>query len=205
FSEAIRLLINNTYKVAGIPIGGSYGYMGIPQITDVSVIIVAVGLSMFVAHQFVTSQYGKNCVAIREDEVAAEMMGINLLKTKLLSLFISAFFAGVAGGLLGFYMAYLTPSFFGISRSSDLLAAIVFGGIQSLIGPAITAFILVAVPELLRFFAEWRLILYGLLFVIVMVFRPQGLLGYREMNFAFVQKGWQWLHSKLQKQEKKHE
>ncbi len=66
----------------------------------------------------------------------------------------------------------------------------VFGGIQSLIGPVITAFILVLVPELLRTFAEWRLIIYGFLFVIVMIFRPQGLLGYVEMNFTFVRVLW---------------
>ena len=139
---------------------------------------------------FVTSQYGKNCIAISQDEVAAQMMGVNLLKTKLTALFISAFYAGVAGGLLGFYFAYLSPSFFTTTKSSDLLAAVVFGGIQSLIGPVITGFILVMVPELLRSFAEWRLIIYGFLFVVVMIFRPQGLLGYVEMNLTFVRVLW---------------
>jgi branched-chain amino acid transport system permease protein len=91
---------------------------------------------------------------------------------------------------MAFYFAYLSPSFFTITKSSDLLAAVVFGGIQSLIGPFITAFILVLFPELLRSFAEWRLIIYGFLFVIVMIFRPQGLLGYVEMNFDFVHVWW---------------
>ncbi len=135
---------------------------------------------------FVTSQYGKNCIAVSQDAVAAQMMGVNILKTKLIALFISAFYAGVAGGLLGFYMAYLTPSLFNITRSSDLLAAVVFGGMQSMIGPVIAAFVLVAVPQLLYSFTEWRLVVYGLLFVVVMVFRPQGLLGYTEMNFTFL-------------------
>ena len=91
---------------------------------------------------------------------------------------------------MAFYFAYLTPSFFTITKSSDLLAAVVFGGIQSLIGPVITGFVLVLFPELLRSFAEWRLIIYGFLFVIVMIFRPQGLLGYVEMNFYFVRIWW---------------
>jgi len=186
FSEAIRLVLNNTYAV----VGGSFGYMGIPSITTVPVVIIAVIVALFFAHMFVTSQYGKNCIAINQDEVAAQMMGVNLLRTKLTALFISAFYAGVAGGLLGGYMAYLSPSFFSTTRSSDLLAAVVFGGIQSIIGPFITAFVLVAVPELLRVFAEWRLIIYGLLFVIVMIFRPQGLLGYVEMNFHFMRTLW---------------
>jgi branched-chain amino acid transport system permease protein len=190
-SEAIRLLLNNTKVLGQIKLGGAFGYMNIPpDITTVPVVIIAVLLALYFAHMFVTSQYGKNCIAIGQDEVAAQMMGVDLLKTKLIALFISAFYAGVAGGLLGFYFAYLSPSFFTITKSSDLLAAVVFGGIQSLIGPVITALVLVAVPELLRSLAEWRLIIYGFLFVVVMIFRPQGLLGYVEMNFNFAHLWW---------------
>jgi len=190
FSEAIRLLLNNTKTLGAIKLGGAFGYMNIPNITSVLSVTIAVLLALYFAHMFVTSQYGKNCIAIGQDEVAAQMMGVDLLKTKLTALFISAFYAGVAGGLLGFYFSYLSPSFFTITKSSDLLAAVVFGGIQSLIGPVITAFVLVAVPELLRSLAEWRLIIYGFLFVVVMIFRPQGLLGYVEMNFNFVRIWW---------------
>jgi branched-chain amino acid transport system permease protein len=181
FAEAIRLLLNNTYQ----SLGGAFGFTGIPQLTTLPIVLISVALAVFFAHSFVTSQYGKNCIAVKQDEVAAQMMGVNLMKTKLTALFISAFFAGVAGGLFGFYMAYLVPSMFTATRSYDLLAAVVFGGMQSLIGPAIAAFVLVAVPELLRFFTEWRLIIYGLLFVIIMIFKPQGLLGYTEMNFTY--------------------
>lgn len=190
FAESIRLLLNNTKAIGDIKLGGAFGYMAIPNHTTVPVVIIAVILALFLAHMFVTSQYGKNCIAVSQDEVAAQMMGVNLMKTKMIALFISAFYAGVAGGLMAFYFAYLSPSFFTITKSSDLLAAVVFGGIQSLIGPFITGFILVLFPELLRSFAEWRLIIYGFLFVIVMIFRPQGLLGYVEMNFDFVHVWW---------------
>jgi len=196
FSEAIRLILNNTKTLGTIKIGGAFGYMNIPNHSNVFVVLVAVILALFFAHMFVTSQYGKNCIAIGQDEVAAEMMGVNLLRTKLLALFVSAFYAGVAGGLLGFYFAYLSPSFFTLTKSSDLLAAVVFGGIQSIIGPVITAFVLVAVPELLRALAEWRLILYGFLFVVVMIFRPQGLLGYVEMNLNFARNLWSKIRNK---------
>jgi len=196
FSEAVRLLLNNTKTLGGINLGGAFGYMNITNQTTVPVVVVAVFLALFFAHMFITSQFGKNCIAVGQDEVAAEMMGVNLLRTKLTALFVSAFYAGVAGGLLGFYFAYLSPSFFTITKSSDLLAAVVFGGIQSLIGPVITAFVLIAVPELLRSLAEWRLILYGFLFVIVMIFRPQGLLGYVEMNLNFVRVLWNKLSRK---------
>ena len=198
FSESIRLLLNNTKAIGSVKIGGAFGYMNIPSHTDVLVVILTVLIALYFAHMFVTSQYGKNCIAISQDEVAAQMMGVNLLKTKLTALFISAFYAGVAGGLLGFYFAYLSPSFFTTAKSSDLLAAVVFGGIQSLIGPFITAFILVLVPELLRSLAEWRLIIYGFLFVIVMIFRPQGLLGYVQMNLTFMRVLWKKIFHRKQ-------
>ena len=183
-AEAIRLVLNNTYTL----IGGAYGYTGIPALTNLPIVLVATIVALLGAHGFVKSQYGKNCVAVKEDAVAAQMMGVNVVKTKLTALFISAFYAGVAGGLFGFYMAYLVPSMFTMTRSQDLLAAVVFGGMQSLIGPAIAALVLVAVPELLRVFAAWRLVVYGLMFVIIMLFRPQGLMGYKEMNFDFITK-----------------
>lgn len=181
FSEAIRLILNNSYFV-----GGAFGFTGIPQLTSLPMVLIITLIALFLAHSFVTSQYGKNCIAVSQDEIAAQMMGVNVFRTKITALFISAVYCGIAGGLFGFYMAYLSPSMFGAGRSSDMLAAIVFGGMQSLIGPVITSFILVAVPEVLRFFTEWRLIIYGLLFVVIMVFKPQGLLGYREMNFTFL-------------------
>lgn len=208
FAESIRLLLNNTFDIPGFTLGGisigpwhlggSYGMMGIPSLTNVPIVLVTVCLSLYFAHMFVTSQYGKNCIAISQDEVAAQMMGVDLLKTKLTALFISAFYAGVAGGLLAFYMAYLSPSFFNFDRSSGFLAAVVFGGIQSLIGPFITAFVLIAVPEVLRVFAEYRLVIYGLLFVIVMLFRPQGLLGYVEMDTGFIRRWWKRLINRRQ-------
>jgi branched-chain amino acid transport system permease protein len=184
FAEVVRLLLNNTYAV----IGGSYGFQGLPAATNLTVTLIAVAVALLLAHSFVRSQYGKNCLAVKEDAVAARMMGVNVLRTQLTALFISAFYAGVAGALFGFYMAYLSPSMFTLTRSSDLLAAVVFGGMQSLIGPALAAFVLVAVPEVLRFLVDWRLVIYGLLFVVIMIFRPQGLLGYREMNLDFVRR-----------------
>ena len=189
FSEAIRLILNNTYDV----IGGAYGFTGIPQLTDLPIILIFTAGAIWLAHNFVTSQFGKNCIAVKENEVAAQMMGVNLLRTKLTALFISAVYAGVAGGLLGFYFAYLSPSYFSTTRSSDLLAAVVFGGMQSLIGPVIAAFVLVAIPEVLRFLEGWRLIIYGALFVAIMILRPQGLLGNTEMSLDLFRGWWRRL------------
>jgi branched-chain amino acid transport system permease protein len=192
FAEALRLLLNNVHRIGKINLGGAFGYMDLPMLKNMSflpdwaVVVVVCLVALYLTHMFVTSQYGMNCIAIRQDEAAAEMMGVDLLRTKLLALFVSAFLAALGGALLAFYFGYINPSFFGIQRSSDLLASVVFGGIQSLIGPFITAILIVAVPQLLLTFALYRFIVYGLLFVVVMVFRPQGLFGYMQMNSRWI-------------------
>jgi branched-chain amino acid transport system permease protein len=192
FAEALRLMLNNIHKIGKINLGGAFGYMDLPvlkemtPLPDWAVVVIVCLIALWLTHMFITSQFGMNCIAIRQDEAAAEMMGVNLLHVKLLALFVSAFLAAMGGALMSFYFGYINPSFFGIARSSDLLASVVFGGIQSLIGPTITAVLVVAVPQLLLNFALYRFIVYGLLFVVVMVFRPQGLFGYRQMNSRWI-------------------
>jgi branched-chain amino acid transport system permease protein len=188
FAEALRLVLNNVHNIGRINLGGAYGYMDLPLLKnmtflpDWAVVVIVCVIASYLTHMFMTSQYGMNCIAVRQDEAAAQMMGVNLLHTKLLALFVSAFLAALGGALMSFYFGYINPSFFNIQRSSDLLAAVVFGGIQSLIGPIITAVLTFAVQQLLLTFALYRFIIYGLLFVVVMVFRPQGLFGYVQMN-----------------------
>ncbi len=177
FAEAIRLILNKWKYV-----GGAEGMPGIPKLTNVWIVLFFTILLAYLANNFTRSQHGRNCVAIKQDEVAAQMMGVNVFKTKLMSLFISAVYCGIAGALLGFYFSYLIPALFGSARSSDMLASIVFGGMESLIGPIITSFLLFAFPQLLYVLDKYRLIVYGLLFVVMMIFRPQGLLGYRQMS-----------------------
>ncbi len=183
FAEAIRLILNKWAYV-----GGAEGMPGIPRLSNVWIVMGFTIVLAFLANNFTRSQHGRNCVSIKQDEVAAQMMGVNVFKTKLMSLFISAVYCGIAGGLLGFYFSYLIPALFGSARSSDMLASIVFGGMESLIGPIITSFLLFAIPQLLYVLDKYRLIVYGLLFVVMMIFRPQGLLGYREMSMENLKK-----------------
>lgn len=178
FAEAIRLILNKWAYV-----GGAEGMPGIPKLTNVWIVIIFTAVLAYLANNFTHSQHGRNCVAIKQDEVAAQMMGVNVFKTKLMSLFISAVYCGISGALLGFYFSYLIPALFGSARSSDMLASIVFGGMESMIGPIITSFLLFAIPQMLYVLDKYRLIVYGLLFVIMMIFRPQGLLGYRQMSW----------------------
>ena len=102
-----------------------------------------------------------------------------------LALMVSAFYAGVAGGLFVFYSTFVSPMSFAESKSNDLIAAVVLGGMCSLSGPIAAIAILVALPEFLRFLQAWRLVFYGLSFILIMLFRPDGLFGYREISFQW--------------------
>ena len=178
FGEVVRLLSSNIYPY----INGALGLTGIPKMTTFPVIVVAVIIVLYLLRNYTKSQYGKNLVAIQQQEVAAEMMGINVVSSKLWSLALSAFFTGMGGALFGFYMTCLYPSNFTSTKSNDLIAAVVFGGTNSITGPTIAAALLMVFPEVLRAFDTWRFVIYGLLFVIIMLFKPEGLLGCKEFS-----------------------
>ncbi|MDL2327222.1 branched-chain amino acid ABC transporter permease [Ruminococcaceae bacterium OttesenSCG-928-A11] len=196
FGESIRLIIANTKPF----IGGALGLTGIPKKTTIWVVVIFAVIIIYCMRNYLKSHYGKNATAIRQQEVAAEMMGINIMSNKIWALVISAFTAGFAGGLYAFFATTLYPITFTSVKSTDILAAVVFGGINSLSGPLIAAFILAFLPELLRSFAQWRLVIYGLLFVVIMIFRPEGLMGYKEVSpkgmVRFVSKTWNRLFKK---------
>ena len=176
FGEAIRLLSSNIYPV----INGAMGLTGIPKKTTLPVVAVFVVICLFLLRNYTKSQYGKNLVAVQQQEVAAEMMGVDTIETKLWSLALSAFFTGMGGALFGFYMTCLYPSNFTSTKSTDLTAAVVFGGTNSITGPVIAAALLIVFPEVLRVFSQWRFVVYGFLFVVMMLFKPEGLFGYKE-------------------------
>ena len=110
------------------------------------------------------------------------MIGINIFKVKMTALLISAFYAGVSGGLFAFYTTYISPGTFNDVKSTDLTAAVVMGGINSISGPILAGFCLILLPEILRSLIEWRLVIYGLVFVMIMIFKPEGLFGYKEIS-----------------------
>jgi branched-chain amino acid transport system permease protein len=184
FGESIRLILSNTTPV----IGGAMGLPGIPQKTTFWYVLVIDILALIMVRNYVKSQWGRNSIAVREQEVAAMMMGVDTPRVKIWALAISAFFVGCSGGLWAFFMTYIQPLQFAQTKSSDLLASVVFGGINSITGPSFAAFFLAFVPELLREVAKWRLVAYGAIFVIIMIVRPQGLFGYRDIGFEHVHK-----------------
>jgi branched-chain amino acid transport system permease protein len=120
-------------------------------------------------------------MAVREDEIAASACGIDATHHKVVAFVIGSFFAGIAGALFSLHERSITPSYFGLQKSIEIVVMVTLGGLGSISGAIVTAAVLTLLPELLRGFSEWRMILYSLLLIIMMLVRPQGLLGSREI------------------------
>lgn len=172
FGEIIRIIFLNL-KITG----GAVGLRGIPKETTLLWVIGAALFSLFVLQRILNSRVGRALIAIREDETAAESMGINTTYYKTLAFGVGAFFAGLGGGLFAHYFRYIHPNVFGFMRSIEQLCMVVLGGLGNMWGAILGATALTAIPELLRAGAEYRLIVYGALLVLMMRARPQGLLG----------------------------
>lgn len=180
FGEVVRLIVENLEVT-----GGARGLPDIPAGTSLPVALVLLVGTILFMRNFIASRHGRNCVAVREDEMAAETAGINVTYYKVLSLAISAACCGLAGGLLTHWVRFLHPSMFGMVKSTELTIAVIFGGLGSLSGSMLAGAILTPLPEFLRVAAEWRLVAYGLIVVLMIIFRPEGLLGYREFTLTW--------------------
>lgn len=172
FGEIIRVIIVNIDYV-----GGPRGLTGIPGHTSFAWAYGLAALTVFLIMNLVNSTHGRACKAIREDETAASAMGINVTFYKVAVFVVASFFAGVGGGLLVHTIQFAHPSMFNVMRSVDYLIMIVVGGYGSITGAIVAATVLTTMTEALRTFAEWRMLLYGLLLITVMLTRPKGLMG----------------------------
>jgi len=179
FGEAIRLILDNIQFF-----GGARGLANIPTentTTLTSVILINVVAITFLVF-IIKSRHGRNMVAIREEEMASQVIGIDVFKYKLMSLAISALYAGVAGGLLAHYLGYIQPIMFKMVKSTELTIIVIFGGLGSVSGSVIGALLLTFLPEILRSFYDWRLVVYGAAVILIMITRPQGLMGGKEIS-----------------------
>ena len=181
FGEIVRAIIRLIQ-----PVGGARGLSAIPQYTNLFWIFVFTFLAIFAARNFVNSSFGRACISIRENEIASETMGIDTTKYKILSFSFASFMAGVAGGLYGHLLMYLQPDMFSFIKSTDYLVFLYAGGMSSISGSIVSALVLTALPEFLRFMSQWRMALYGVLLVILMLRRPNGLYGGKEFSFLKV-------------------
>ncbi|NLZ38037.1 MAG: branched-chain amino acid ABC transporter permease [Firmicutes bacterium] len=181
FGEIIRVLLLNWKFV-----GGASGYFGIkPYANFLSVYVLAV-ITVFIIQNFITSSYGRACIAIREDEMAAETMGIHTTKYKIIAFVLAAFFAGIAGGIYAHLMQAIMPRDFSFLVSVDILLMVVLGGLGSTSGSIMAAIFLTLVTESLRRFQSLRVIIYSLMLIFIMIFRPQGLLGGQELSVSML-------------------
>lgn len=175
--EIIRVCILNISYV-----GGASGFMGIPRLTNFAWAFLLMLFTVMFIKNLVNSAKGRACIAIRENEIAAETMGIDTTKYKILAFTIGAGFAGLGGALFSHYFYIAHPSSFTFMRSFDILTMVVLGGLGSLSGSIIGAVLLTVMSALLAEVPEWRMIIYAVTLIILMLFRPQGLLGNKELS-----------------------
>ncbi|WP_438434687.1 branched-chain amino acid ABC transporter permease [Gorillibacterium sp. sgz500922] len=183
FGEIIRILFLNTDYV-----GGAAGLSGIPNKTTWVWLCLFTVLSVIAIQNFIRSKHGRACIAIRENEIAAEAMGINTTAYKVVAFMIGAFFAGIAGGLSAHFFYVINPSSFGFMKSFEILVMVVLGGLGSTSGAILGAVVLTVLFTLLQPYPELRMIIYSAALVLMMIFRPGGLLGTKEFTLSFLKK-----------------
>jgi branched-chain amino acid transport system permease protein len=181
FGEIIRVVILNVDVI-----GGARGLPGIPAYATFFWVFGAVAAVIALSRNMANSTHGRALFAIRDDEVAAEALGVDTTKYKVLAFVLGAFFAGVAGGLFAHFLSYLNPSSFTFLKSIEVIAMVVLGGMGSVSGSVIAAIVLTLMPEVLRSLKDYRMVIYSLMLIVLMITRPQGLLGTRELSLAWL-------------------
>lgn len=200
FGEIIRVIIQNLDVV-----GGNTGFrdltfqqgdktfsVPVQPMTNFFWVFLVAAITIILLRNIATSTFGRALTAIREDEIAAEAMGINTTYYKVLAFVLSSAMAGVAGGLSGHLLGnLLTPATFTFVRSIEVIIMIVLGGVGSTTGAVIGAIVLTILPEALRYagldneYPGLRMVIYSLMLILLMIFRPQGLLGRRELSLSW--------------------
>lgn len=182
--EIIRIVIMNIEYV-----GGAAGFKGIPHLTNFAWAFFVMMFTLFFIKNFVNSSHGRACIAVRENEIAAEAMGVNTTRYKVTAFTIGAAFAGIAGGLFAHQFYLINPNSFTFLASFNYLIMVVMGGMGSITGSIAGAFVVTFISAALASFPEVRMIIYALALILMMFYRPQGLFGYMEVtNFAPIKK-----------------
>jgi len=176
FGEIIRVIILNVDRV-----GAARGLSGIPQKTTIFTGYAFAAITVLVVWNIYHSSFGRAMLAVREDEIAAEAMGIRTTRTKVMAFVISSGFAGLAGGLFAHLFMYLHTNTFTFVKSIEIVMMIIIGGLGSITGAVFGGVVMTALPEVLRPVGQWRMVVYSLIIILAIRYRPQGLLGMREL------------------------
>jgi branched-chain amino acid transport system permease protein len=174
FGEIIRVIFQNVEFL-----GGALGLNGIPAYTSIFWVLAFVALSVFTVTCLVHSTYGRGFLATKDDEVASEAVGLNTTRYKIVAFVIGAFFAGAAGGLYGHFKMTITPTGFDFTKSIEIVVMVILGGMGNTVGVILAAILLTLLPEVLRPIAEYRMIIYSLMLIVLMIVRPQGLFNFK--------------------------
>jgi branched-chain amino acid transport system permease protein len=174
FGEIIRVIFQNVEFL-----GGALGLNGIPAYTTIFWVLSFVGLTVFVVTCLVNSTYGRGFLATHDDEIASEAVGLNTTRYKIVAFVIGAFFAGIAGGLYGHFKLTITPTGFDFTKSIEIVVMVILGGMGNTVGVILAAVLLTLLPELLRPIAEYRMVIYSFLLIVLMLARPQGLFNFK--------------------------
>ncbi|MGI6168466.1 MAG: branched-chain amino acid ABC transporter permease [Christensenellales bacterium] len=185
FGEIIRVVIENLSFT-----GGAQGLRGIPRLSTLPVAFIICVISVFLLTTLMRSRHGRAILAIREDDIASGASGIHNTYYKTLAFTVAAFFAGVAGGLYAHYISVLGAKSFNFMRSIEILIIVVLGGLGSFTGSIVSAVLLTILPEQLREFADYRMLIYSVALIALMMFKPTGLFGIYEFSLTRAREYW---------------
>ena len=171
FGEVVRILILNAEELTG----GALGLNGIPQLTGWFDVALAVGLTLYVLLRLAHSRIGRTMTAIRQDEVATELMGVNVRAYKLFVFVLGAALAGLAGALNAHFTFFISPNEYGFERGVEILAMGVLGGTGSPWGAVIGGLLITLLPELLRGLGHYRPLINGVILIVIILYSPKGL------------------------------
>ena len=183
FGEIIRICFLNIDSV-----GGARGLSGIPPKSNFFWVYLWVVITFVALLRLLRSSYGRAILSVRENEIAAESMGIDISRYKIVAFVVSSFFAGIAGGLFAHLQSFIDPNSFVFNKSIEAVIMVVIGGMGSLSGAIFGGIIVSLLPELLRVFEQYRMVIFPLILIILMLVRPMGLLGHKEIWEIFRKK-----------------
>jgi branched-chain amino acid transport system permease protein len=179
---AFLMIVKSAFE--NIPyVGGPRGLLGIDKQTTLPWTLCWVVVTLWVIRNLVYSKFGRAVVAIREDEIAANAMGVRTREAKILAFVVSSFFGGVAGALFAHQIQFINPSSFDILKSTEILVMVYLGGIGSLVGSILGAVIFTFLVQALQPLGTWRMVIMALILVFLMLFRPRGIMGLHELSW----------------------
>lgn len=180
FGEIIRIAIINFSGLTG----GTPGLLSIPKYSNFAVAYICLVACCFVIYMVMHSRHGRAILSIRDNEIASECCGIDLTVYKVFAFALSAFFAGIAGAVYAGFQGSLFPKSFDFMASINILVMVVLGGMGSMTGSVIAATVLTALPALMQSLSSYRMVIYSLLLIVVMIFKPSGLMGHKDFSLA---------------------